>query len=63
MQLGAALDRQIFSQQNSLRLDPKSFIPHLEKKMKSFNGLIYVPGGDLPVETTTEGGAAIQEAI
>ena len=44
-------------------MNPQSFIPHLEQRMKSFNGNIYVPGGELPVEPTNEGIPAIQEAI
>jgi len=44
-------------------MDPQSFIPHLEKRISSFNGNIYVPGGDLPVEPTNEGPLAIKEAI
>ena len=46
-----------------MRIDPKSFIPHLENRLTRFNGNVYIPGVGLPSEPTTEGPAAIADAI
>ena len=53
----------MFAQTNKLRTDPKSFIPHLEKRLGYFNGkVVNVPGEDSG-HVTQEGPNAVKEAI
>ena len=63
MNVASALDKEVFNSQNTLRTNPKSFIPMLQKQLTYFRGnTIWTPGVACGL-TTQEGPSAWHEAI
>ena len=52
------IDRDILALHNEIRQNPNNFIPKLQAMLPKFDGLVYDG-----TKTTTEGAAAVQEAI
>ena len=56
------LENEFFEHLNSLRKDPKSFIPHVENLAKLFKGKILYSPGEFPLQTN-EGIFAVEDCI
>jgi uncharacterized protein YkwD len=55
-------DNEVFTEINSLRANPQSFIPYLEEMKKSYKGRIYTNKDGIEF-STNEGTMAVDEAI
>jgi len=56
------IDNEIFTEQNKLRADPKSYVDKLKAMLPDFTDKVFKETGKAPI-TTTEGKAAVEEAI
>jgi uncharacterized protein YkwD len=62
MENGSKMDMEIFALLNSIRLDPKSFIPTLSKVIDQFEGDVIKREGKVNLRTN-EGVKAVREAV
>lgn len=63
MQLATALDKEVFNQQNELRMFPHTFIPMLSDRAMQFRATTYSPANGSPTSETIEGSSAVEDAI